>query len=125
MAAVPPRSREAFLTHWHDRVLGDASASKQSILCDGEVAGWIGSWWDQGQRLVGYWLGPAFWGRGLATAALAEFLAEHEQRRPLCAWVWVENVASLRVLEKCGFHRVGEPIPGADGVSEWSMRLER
>ena len=124
MAAVPPRTHEAFLAHWHDRVLGDASTAKQCIVFEGVVAGWIGSWWGEGQRLVGYWLGPEFWGRGLATAALAEFLAEHEQRRPLCAWVAVENVASLRVLEKCGFHRVGEPSRGADGVSEWFTRLE-
>ena len=125
MAATPSRSHEAFLVHWHQRVLGDASTTKQAIVCDGAVAGWIGSWWAEGQRLVGYWLGPEFWGRGLATAGLAEFVAEHETRRPLYTWVAVENVASLRVLEKCGFHRVGEPHLGNDGVSEWFTRLER
>ncbi len=46
-----------------------------------------------------------FWGRGLATAALAELVEELDQR-PLYAWVATSNVGSIRVLEKCGFVEV-------------------
>ena len=39
-----------------------------------------------GKRLVGYWIGREFWGKGLATKALAELLAE-VTARPLHAYV--------------------------------------
>ena len=45
-------------------------------------------------------------GKGLATRALQELTGEVTQR-PLHAWVATSNVASIRVLEKCGFVRVG------------------
>ena len=59
-----------------------------------------------GAGLVGYWIGREFWGKGLATRALQELTGEVTQR-PLHAWVATSNVASIRVLEKCGFVRVG------------------
>ena len=31
-------------------------------------------WEQDGRRLIGYWVGMEFWGRGLATRALAEFV---------------------------------------------------
>ena len=60
---------------------------------------------------VGYWLGRAFWGRGIATAALRlltahAFAADPELRR-LWAVPFVTNVASARVLEKAGYTREG------------------
>jgi RimJ/RimL family protein N-acetyltransferase len=69
------------------------------------TGGNIGCWEQDGQRLVGYWLGREFWGRGLATAALAELAAEISER-PLHAWVVSSNVGSIRVLEKCGFGEI-------------------
>jgi RimJ/RimL family protein N-acetyltransferase len=65
----------------------------------------VGCWEQDGRRLVGYWLGREFWGRGLATEALAELTAEIPDR-PLHAWVATSNVGSIRVLEKCGFVEV-------------------
>src|SRR5580704_590943 len=103
MAAFEPREREAFMTHWHDRILGNPESTVRTIDVDGEVAGNIVSWQPtEGERAVGYYLGRAYWGRGVATAALAAFLASHEKRRPLVAIVAEHNVASRRVLEKCG-----------------------
>jgi RimJ/RimL family protein N-acetyltransferase len=66
------------------------------------VAGNVGSWAQDGKRLVGYWIGREFWGQGLATRALAELLTELPQR-PLHAYVATTNAGSIRVLEKCGF----------------------
>jgi RimJ/RimL family protein N-acetyltransferase len=51
---------------------------------------------------VGYWVGREFWGRGIATRALAAFLDEVSER-PIYAGVADTNLASIRVLEKCGF----------------------
>jgi len=108
MAAFPPREREAFFEHWH-RIMGDDSLVAKTIVSDDEVAGNIGSWEHDGKRLVGYWLGREFWGRGLATRALTEFVEELTVR-PLYAEVAATNVGSIRVLEKCGFTVVGTTI---------------
>jgi RimJ/RimL family protein N-acetyltransferase len=106
MAVFPAREREAFEAHWR-KILADERNVVRVIEVDGEVAGNIGSWEQDGRQLVGYWLGRDFWGRGLATAALAE-LVQGLATRPLHAWVATGNAGSIRVLEKCGFVRVGE-----------------
>jgi RimJ/RimL family protein N-acetyltransferase len=101
MAGFPARDRGAFMAHWN-RVLADASVIKKTILFEGEVAGNIVSFMNSGERDVGYWIGREFWGRGVATRALAGFF-RIEARRPLYAGVALHNAASLRVLQKCGF----------------------
>jgi len=104
MAVFPARDREAFDAHWR-RLLADDSLVKRTIVDAGAVAGNIGCWEQDGRLLVGYWVGREFWGRGLATAALAQLVAEIRER-PLHAWVVSSNVGSIRVLEKCGFVEV-------------------
>jgi RimJ/RimL family protein N-acetyltransferase len=61
---------------------------------------------------IGYWLGGAHWGRGVATTALALALCRIAGR-PVYAFASAHNEASLRVLYKCGFHR----LPSADRVT--------
>ena len=59
---------------------------------------------------IGYWLGEAFWGRGIMTAAVratVEHLFRHFDFMRLEAPVFEWNPASMRVLEKCGFAREG------------------
>jgi RimJ/RimL family protein N-acetyltransferase len=106
MADFPARDREAFDAHW-ERVLGDETLTSKTIVFEGQVVGNVGSWEQDGRRLVGYWLGREFWGKGLATKALAELIDELD-RRPLYAYVAKTNVSSIRVLEKCGFVRSDE-----------------
>ena len=74
---------------------------------DGEVAGYILSWEMEGEREVGYWLGKEYWGKGIATQALAEYVSI-VNIRPLMAHVARHNIGSRRVLEKCGFTVIGE-----------------
>jgi len=105
MAVFPARDRETFDAHWR-KLLADDSLIKKTIVDDGEVAGNIGCWQQDGRHLVGYWVGKKFWGKGLATRALAEFVSGVDMR-PLHAWVATTNVGSVRVLEKCGFVQVG------------------
>jgi len=55
---------------------------------------------------VGYWIGEAFWGRGLATEALKCFTAYAFEQFPferLEGWIFATNPASGRVLEKAGY----------------------
>jgi RimJ/RimL family protein N-acetyltransferase len=101
MADFPARDRDAFDAHWA-RLLADPSLFKKTIVHEGQVAGNIGSWAQDGRQLVGYWVGREFWGQGLATRALAEAIDELGMR-PLYAYVAKTNLGSIRVLEKCGF----------------------
>jgi len=117
MAAFPSREREAFFTHWHTKVLGNPNTISRAILFEGNVTGHVGAWNDieTGDRMLGYWLGREYWGRGIASAAVRAFL-EVETTRPLTARVAKHNVASIRVLEKSGFLRTGEEqFPLFDG----------
>lgn len=117
MAAFTARDRDAFMAHWRSKILGDETVAKKTILFDGEVAGNIVSFEHEGKREVGYWIGREYWGKGIASKALAAFL-EHERRRPLYAGVARHNIGSIRVLEKCGFVNVGPDQGSADSQGE-------
>jgi len=106
MAAVPSRDREAFDAHWK-KIMADENTILRTIEADGQVAGHLVSFLLEQERQVGYWLGREYWGKGIATKALAEFLKVVEPR-PLFGRVAKHNPASKRVLEKCGFTLVGE-----------------
>lgn len=112
LAMVFPREHQAFEAHWN-QLLVDPEVLSRAIVADGQLAGHVGAWNRDGERQVGYALGRAFWGRGIATAALAQLLAL-EPHRPLQAHVAKENIGSWRVLEKCGFSRVKESLEPAD-----------
>lgn len=94
------------MAYWN-KLLNDETILKKSILFDGQVAGNIMSFGRSAERDIGYWLGRQYWGKGIASKALAEFLM-HEKTRPLYAHVAKHNSASIRVLEKCGFSISGE-----------------
>lgn len=102
LAAFRARDRAAFDAHWATNILGNPAAVNRTILVNGQVAGNIGSWPQDGARLVGYWLGKEHWGKGVATQALTAFLRVVTER-PLYAHVAKHNLGSIRVLEKCGF----------------------
>lgn len=114
------RAREwnDFIAHWRHKVLASPTNETLTILVDDKVAGYVASWEQDGKRLIAYWLGREYWGRGVAHSALGEFLTAHEHHRPIYAYVALSNTRSIRVLEKCGFRSVGEPTVGSDGVVE-------
>lgn len=114
MAAVPPRDEDAFAEHWM-RIRSDPATRLRTIVADGEVAGHVVCWDGEEGRLVGYWVGPPYWGRGVASVALRLLVAE-EPARPLLATVAVHNGGSRRVLEKAGFREVGRETAD-DGVT--------
>jgi RimJ/RimL family protein N-acetyltransferase len=63
---------------------------------------------------LGYWIGEQYWGRGIASECLKlvidyAFSAELGMKQ-LCAYVFPENEASIRVLEKNGMNKIGEVI---------------
>ena len=59
---------------------------------------------------VGYLLSPQLWGKGLMTEALKAVVSElwnHDALWRIQATCHIDNLASARVLENCGFEREG------------------
>lgn len=54
-----------------------------------------------------FWTDKQFWGQGITTSAMDQFLTEFT-KRPLRARVVVDNVGSLKILQSRGFTEVGE-----------------
>jgi RimJ/RimL family protein N-acetyltransferase len=116
MAAFPARDRDTFMTHWAN-ILADESVTVMTILFDVHVAGNIVRWQRDDKQVIGYWIGKDYWGKGVATKALAEFL-QIVELRPLFAYVAKRNIASIRVLEKCGFKLCAEETESLDAASD-------
>lgn len=68
----------------------------------GEIVGHTAVFGPPGEREVTYWIGREYWGCGAASSALRELLSTVTDR-PLHARAAADNIASVRVLEKCGF----------------------
>ncbi|GGW29539.1 MULTISPECIES: GNAT family N-acetyltransferase [Streptomyces] len=98
--AKDPADRAAFDAHW--KKIRASTAVNRAILADGDVVGSAAVYGEPGEREVTYWVDRAYWGRGIATAALSALLAEVPER-PLYARAADDNAGSRRVLEKCGF----------------------
>jgi RimJ/RimL family protein N-acetyltransferase len=99
--AEDPADRDAFTEKW-TKILGDDTITKKTILFEGHVVGHIVNFERFGKPEVAYWIGKKYWGKGIATRALSAFLGDLAAR-PLYARAARDNIASIRVLEKCGF----------------------
>jgi RimJ/RimL family protein N-acetyltransferase len=125
--AKDPADREAFTAKWA-KILGDDTVTKKAVLVNGQVAGsvlsFVAPW--SGQLEVTYWVGREYWGRGIATKALTAFLG-HLKARPVYARAAKDNIASIRVLAKCGFtisgHDKGFANARGEEVEEVVLRL--
>lgn len=95
------------------RIAADPGASIQlAIAVDDRAVGGMGAIAGEGVYAAtaqfGYWLGEPWWGRGIASAAATALAARIGRERlfaRLEAQVFAWNPASMRVLEKAGFHR--------------------
>ena len=61
--AKDPANQEAFIEHWY-RILADETTINQTILFNGQVAGSVSSYEEEGKPEVTYWLGKEYWGEG-------------------------------------------------------------
>jgi len=129
MAAFTPKDpsdHAAFLAHWV-KIRGDKGITIRTILHNGRVAGSVASYGPPNEHEVTYWLGREYWRKGIATAALKEFL-RLVTIRPLFARAAKDNLASLRVLAKCGFKVSGEGRGFANArgkeIDEFVLKLE-
>jgi ribosomal-protein-alanine N-acetyltransferase len=108
--AFPHPYTRADADFWVNAASSDIRQRYFAIEVDGELAGGIGVEPFGGERsgaaAFGYWLGRRYWGRGIGTDA-ARMLSDHAlasgKLRRLEAAVFAPNLASGRILEKCGF----------------------
>lgn len=121
-----PRDYAAYMARW-TRIIDDPGITMRTIVADGDVAGSVVCFEENGELAISYWIGREFWGRGVATQALAAFL-DLVTVRPLMARVAKDNLASMRVLAKCGFVICGEDRGYANArsaeIEEFILRLE-
>jgi ribosomal-protein-alanine N-acetyltransferase len=87
-------------------------AITRAIEYQGVFVGSVGinpqSGWREHLAEIGYWVAEDYWGKGIATAALREmtdYAFTNRSFRKLFAPVLAPNISSMRVLEKCGYHR--------------------
>jgi len=95
---------------WISRVTAQDPPTHFAIAVDGDAAGGIGFELQEDvfrrSAALGFWLGEAHWGRGIATAAVKAVTAHAFAAFDLCrlfAYVFERNPASMRVLEKAGY----------------------
>lgn len=96
-----PTDRDAFEAHWR-KIRHDPTITLKTIVVDDRVVGYVTTFEMFGERDVSYWIGKEYWGRGIATLALSKFL-EQIPLRPLYGRAASDNLASIRVMQKCGF----------------------
>lgn len=100
-----PTDKSAYLTK-HTKLLTDPTINYQTILIDNIIVGSIAKFLVEGDAEITYWLDKKFWGQGIATKALKNFL-DIETTRPIFGRVAFDNFGSQKVLEKCGFVKIG------------------
>jgi len=103
--AQDPTDKTAYLQKY-TKLLNDPTINNQTIIVAGSIAGSIAAFEREGDAEVTYWIDKTFWGRGIATQALKEFL-KTENRRPIFGRVAFDNFGSQTVLEKCNFVKIG------------------
>jgi RimJ/RimL family protein N-acetyltransferase len=130
MAVFPARDRPTHDAHWAKILADPGNVTRAIVDVDADadadadaVVGNIASFVIDGERLVGYWVGRDYWGRGVASHALQLFVSDVEPRRPLLAHVVEQNLGSIRVLEKAGFTAIDRHTSDDDGITELIMHL--
>lgn len=103
--AENPEDKTAYIEKWKNIISDNKKIAKTIFFCD-EIAGSVGKFELDGKSEITYWIGKKFWGKGIATEAL-RLLLEIEKTRPIFARTAFDNFGSGRVLEKCGFKKIG------------------
>jgi len=101
-----PTDKPAYLTKY-SKLLDEPTVNMRTILFDNKIVGSISKFEIDGDAEITYWIDKHFWGKGVTTTALKNFLTI-ENMRPIFGRVAFDNYGSQRVLEKCGFVKIGK-----------------
>ncbi|MGB4774324.1 MAG: GNAT family N-acetyltransferase [Daejeonella sp.] len=100
-----PTDKSAYINK-HTKLLNDPTVNNQTIIFANTIIGSIAKFVMEGDTEITYWIDRIFWGQGIATTALNAFL-KIELTRPIYGRVAFDNLGSQKVLEKCGFIKIG------------------
>lgn len=99
------KNKEAYLAKY-TKLLDNPTVNNQTIMIGSVIAGSIAKFVMENDAEITYWLDKNFWGKGVATTALKDFLTI-ETTRPIFGRVAFDNLGSQKVLESCGFIKIG------------------
>ena len=103
--AKDPNDKAAYIEKYSKHI-ADSTINMRTIKANDKIIGSIAKFVMENEAGITYWIDKQFWGRGIATAALKDFL-KLEPVRPIYGRVAFDNHRSQKVLEKCGFMKVG------------------
>lgn len=108
LAAFMPKDHtdKAVYINKHINLLNDPTVNNQTILLENRIVGSLAKFVMEGVAEITYWIDRKHWGQGIATKALEAFLSI-ETSRPIFGRVAFDNFGSQKVLEKCGFVKIG------------------
>lgn len=98
-------NKEAYIAKF-TKLLADPTINNQTIIAGTVIVGSIAKFIMEDDVEITYWIDKNFWGKGIATTALKDFLII-ETTRPIFGRVAFDNLGSQKVLEKCGFVKIG------------------
>lgn len=100
-----PGNKAAYIEKY-TRHLADPTINMRTIKVNDVIVGSIAKFIMENEAGITYWIDKKFWGQGIATSALHDFL-KMEKARPIYGRVAFDNYGSQKVLEKCGFIKIG------------------
>jgi [ribosomal protein S5]-alanine N-acetyltransferase len=101
-----PNNKTAYIEKY-SKHLADPTIHMRTIKVNDVIAGSIAKFVMENEAEITYWIDRKLWGQGIATTALKDFL-KIEQTRPIRGRVAFDNYGSQKVLEKCGFVKIGK-----------------
>ena len=108
-----PTDKSAYISKY-SKFVDDPTINMKTILVGNRIVGSIAKFEIEGNAEVTYWIDKEFWGKGIATKALKHLL-NNEKKRPITGRTAFDNVGSQKVLEKCGFIKIGTDKGFANG----------
>ncbi len=108
---IPDFADEQALARMQRRFIALSQAGEhfvRGIYLDGSLIGFVNDVESDADSMeLGYVIHPHYWGQGYATEMLTAVMDLLRQRgfQSVRAGAFLENPASIRVMEKCGMHR--------------------
>lgn len=90
----------------YTKLLNDPVINHCTILLNNTIVGSIAKFNRENDSELTYLIDRSRWGKGIATEALRQFL-KTEPVRPIYGRTAFDNIGSQKVLEKCGFTKIG------------------
>ena len=108
-SSIPFPYSKSDAVDWINQMGTTSERTAYAVELNDEIVACV-SYWPSGETAteVGYWVGHDYWGRGICSRALAMLMNRNDfpKTPEIVAEVMLENIASQKVLEKCGFEYI-------------------